>query len=148
MLAGVSIGGFHPLDGARFLAGAGLSARLAALIAHHSCARFEAEERGLLDELMADFPLERSPVMDRLVCADMTIGPDGRRLDFDQRITETLHRYPPGHVVHRAISRARPTLHEHVQAALSGIQAAALCAHSGASTEYSRLSRQLPPFRT
>src|SRR5215471_7942752 len=30
--------GFHPLDGARFLAAAGVSKRLAGSVAHHSCA--------------------------------------------------------------------------------------------------------------
>ena len=45
--------GFHPLDGARFLAREGYPARLCALVAHHSAAMFEAEERGLADELAA-----------------------------------------------------------------------------------------------
>ena len=34
----VAASGFHPLDGARFLAAAGVSQRLADLVAHHSCA--------------------------------------------------------------------------------------------------------------
>jgi hypothetical protein len=42
--------GFHPVDGARFLRGLGQE-RLACLVAHHSRARFEAEERGLVDKL-------------------------------------------------------------------------------------------------
>ena len=41
--------GFHPLDGARYLAGAG-HLREAALVAHHSGARFVAEVRGLVAE--------------------------------------------------------------------------------------------------
>jgi HD superfamily phosphodiesterase len=44
--------GFHPVDGARFLRGLGRE-RLACLVAHHSGARFEAEERGLVDKLAA-----------------------------------------------------------------------------------------------
>ena len=41
--------GFHPLDGARYLAGAGHLLE-AALVAHHSGARFVAEVRGLVAE--------------------------------------------------------------------------------------------------
>ncbi len=40
----------------------------------------------------------------------MTTGPAGQRLAFEVRIAEILERYPPGHPVHRAISRSRPTL--------------------------------------
>jgi hypothetical protein len=42
--------GFHPVDGAHFLRGHGQE-RLACLVAHHSGAQFEAEERGLVDKL-------------------------------------------------------------------------------------------------
>jgi hypothetical protein len=78
-------------------------------VAHHSGATFEAKERGYAAELAA-FAQERSPVMDALVYADMTTGPACQRLTFEVRIAELLERYPPGHPVHRAISRARPTL--------------------------------------
>src|SRR6266516_1301855 len=74
--------GFHPLDGARHLERAGFPGRLVALVAHHSGARFEAAERGLLRELQA-WPLEDSPVMDALVAADLTTGPLGQRFSFD-----------------------------------------------------------------
>ncbi len=105
--------GCHPIDGARHLERCGFPARLAALVAHHSGARFEAEVRGLVDEL-APYPLEESPVMDALVYADMTTGPQGQRLTFDERIEEILTRYPPESEVHRAITKARPVLAEHV----------------------------------
>ena len=62
--------GFHPVDGALFLRAHGQE-RLACLVAHHSGARFEAEERELVDELAA-FPVEDGPVMDALSFADMT----------------------------------------------------------------------------
>ena len=105
--------GFHPLDGARHLERAGFSGRLVALVAHHSGARFEAAERGLLRELEV-YPLEESPVMDALVAADLTIGPHGQRLTYDERLDEILTRYPADSVVHRAISRARPVLVVHL----------------------------------
>jgi putative nucleotidyltransferase with HDIG domain len=44
--------GFHAVDGARFLRGQD-QGRLARRVAHHSRARFEAEERELVEELAA-----------------------------------------------------------------------------------------------
>jgi hypothetical protein len=100
--------GFHPVDGARFLRDHGHE-RLACLVAYHSGARFEAEERGLLDELAA-FPVEDGPVLDALTFADMTIGPAGEAMTLQERIGEILGRYPPDDPVHRAIRRAHPLL--------------------------------------
>jgi hypothetical protein len=45
-----------------------------------------------------------------LTAADLTTGPAGQRLTFDERLDEILTRYPAGSVVHRAMSRARPVL--------------------------------------
>jgi hypothetical protein len=100
--------GLHPLDGARHLEALGVDRRLCCLMAH-SGATFEAEERGHAGELAA-FEREHGPVVDTLTYADMTTGPAGQRLTFEARITEILERYPPGHPVHPAISRSRPTL--------------------------------------
>jgi hypothetical protein len=100
--------GFHPVDGARFLRQHGQE-RLACLVAHHSGARFEAEERGLLDELAA-FPVEDGPVLDALTFADMTTGPAGEPMTLQERIGEILRRYPPDDPVHRAIRGAHPPL--------------------------------------
>jgi hypothetical protein len=108
--------GFHPVDGARFLRGLGRE-RLACLVAHHSGARFEAEERGLVDELAA-FPAEEGPVMDALTYADMTTGPAGQPMTLDQRVDEILRRYPPDDPVHRAIVRALPLLQAAVKRTL------------------------------
>ena len=72
---------------------------------HHAGARFEAEERGLVDELAA-FPVQEGPIMDALVYADMTTGPAGQPMSLDQRVDEVLRRYPAGDPVHRAIVRA------------------------------------------
>jgi hypothetical protein len=100
--------GFHPVDGARFLHAHGQE-RLAGLVAHHSGACFEAEERGLVEELAA-FPVADGPVMDALSFADMTTGPVGQAMTLDERIEEIRRRYPPDDPVHRAIVRARPLL--------------------------------------
>jgi hypothetical protein len=110
----LAITGFHPLHGARFLQDAGFPARLVALVAHHSGARFEAAERGLLAELES-FPLDDGTAMDILVAADLTTGPRGQSLTFEERLDDILVRYPPGSVVHRAMTRARPALAAHLE---------------------------------
>ena len=84
------------------------------LVAHHSGARFEAEERGLLAELEG-FDLEAGPVMDALVFADLTTGPDGGYVSFEERLGDILARYSPDDPVHRAIARARRSLAESVE---------------------------------
>ena len=99
--------GMHQLDGARFLAGQGYPQRLCALVAHHSAATFEAEERGLLAELN-EWPREESPLADALWAADMTTGPAGERLGYPHRLDEILDRYAPESAVARAMTRARP----------------------------------------
>jgi HD domain len=104
--------GFHPVDGARYLRQQG-QARLASLVAYHSGARFEAEERALVKEL-AEFEPEDGPLPDALTYADMTTGPAGQRLDLEERIAEILERYPPDDPVHRAVSRSHPVLREAV----------------------------------
>jgi hypothetical protein len=101
--------GLHPLDGARWLRAQGICQRVCNLVAHHSGARSLAEERGLLGELQ-EFDLERGPVIDGLTYADMTTGPDGRYVTFEERLDDILSRYPPGDPVHRAIVRARPVV--------------------------------------
>jgi hypothetical protein len=100
--------GFHAVDGARYLRAQGQE-RLARLVAHHSGAGFEAEERDLVGELAA-FPAEDGPVMDALTFADLTTGPAGQPMTLAQRIEEVQRRYPPDDPVHRAIVRARPEL--------------------------------------
>lgn len=105
----LAVTGFHPLDGARFLASEGHPERLCALVAHHSAATFEAEERGLADEL-AEWPCEESTITDALWMADMTIGPRGEAVDYPARLAEILTRYEVDSVVGRAMSRARPAI--------------------------------------
>jgi len=102
--------GFHPLDGARFLRRIGADDRLARLVAHHSCAVYEARVRGLERELVDEFEAERSMTADALVFCDLTTAPDGRRVAFADRMDEIGQRYGPDHVVTRALRLARPDL--------------------------------------
>ncbi|MFD5508928.1 HDIG domain-containing metalloprotein [Streptomyces sp. NPDC127051] len=113
--------GFHPLDGARYLQSLGASRRLVCLVAHHSGAVYEAEQRGLTDEL-AVYDREDSPLLDALIFADMTTGPAGQSFDFDDRIDEILVRYEPGSEVHTAISTARPYLGGAVRRTLARLE--------------------------
>ena len=102
--------GFHPLDGARFLRRQGADERLCGLVAHHSCAVIEAEMRGLVEELLAEFPHEESAVSDALAYCDLTTGPDGQRLTVEERLVEIISRYGPESLVGRFIDQARPEM--------------------------------------
>lgn len=97
--------GLHAMDGARFLRNEGFPERVVNLVAHHSGARFEAAERGL-DAELAEFRFEDSAVMDALITADLTTGPNGERVEYSERIAEILRRYPEDDPVSRAWSRA------------------------------------------
>jgi hypothetical protein len=100
--------GFHPLDGARYLRRLDtVPDRVICLVAHHSCAVIEAEERGVAGELLSEFVREESPTADALWYADMTTGPDGQRFDVGERLAEIRSRYGPDHVVTRFVNRAQ-----------------------------------------
>lgn len=101
--------GCHQIDGARYLAREGYPDRLVALVAHHSAATCEAEERGLLAELDV-WLREESPVADALWMADMTTGPRGEELAYDERLSEILTRYQRTSIVGRAMLRAEPAI--------------------------------------
>nr|WP_306305170.1 HD domain-containing protein [Pseudonocardia sp. N23] len=113
---------FHPLDGARYLSASGWPPLVVNLVAHHSGARFEAKERGLSADLSA-FPLPGEPMLDALALADLTTGPAGERLTYDDRIAEILRRYPEGDPVHQAWLTAAPVLRESVQRAQARLAA-------------------------
>ncbi|MFI7301677.1 HD domain-containing protein [Micromonospora aurantiaca] len=107
--------GFHSLDGARWALAQGFGMRLSSLVAHHSCATFEADERGLGDVLRQEFPQERSPLADALWFADMTTGPDGQDLTAEERLAEIRQRYGQDHLVTRFWRKAEPSLMEAVR---------------------------------
>ncbi|MCA6094032.1 HD domain-containing protein [Streptomyces sp. SCA3-4] len=104
--------GFHPLDGARFLRDQeGMDERVVRLVAHHSCALLEAEERGLRGELESEFELERPPLVDALLFSDMTTTPDGEPTTSEARVSEIIERYGPETIVGRFIQQAAPEIH-------------------------------------
>ncbi|MFJ2176599.1 HD domain-containing protein [Streptomyces sp. NPDC087851] len=103
---------FHPLDGARFLRDEhAADEQLVRLVANHSFALMEAEERGLRKELASEFPLLEEPLLvDALVYCDMTTTPDGGRTTAEERVVEILGRYGGDSVVGRFIRRAAPEI--------------------------------------
>ena len=112
--------GLHGLDGARYLRDAQhAEPLLCRLVAHHSCAVIEAEERGLAHVLTREFaPLPR-PLADALTFCDMTTSPDGQQVQVQNRLAEIHDRYGTSHLVSRSIRRATPLMLEavgHVQA--------------------------------
>jgi hypothetical protein len=106
--------GFHALDGARWLRHREIELRVVALVAYHSCAVYEAQQRGLADQLRDEFEAEQSPTADLLWYADMTTGPEGVTVAVEQRLAEVRHRYGPDDVVTRFWRRAEPILMEAV----------------------------------
>ncbi|MGW2858325.1 HD domain-containing protein [Streptomyces sp. NPDC001205] len=104
--------GFHPLDGARFLRGEHRAdERVVRLVANHSFALLEAEERGLRGELEEEFPLlEDQRLVDGLVWCDMTTTPFGEPTTAAERVAEIVGRYGADSVVGRFIRRASPEI--------------------------------------
>ena len=73
--------GLHGLDGARYLRDVQhADPMLCRLVAHHSCAVIEAEERGLADVLRREFDPPPQPLADALTFCDMTTSPDGEQV--------------------------------------------------------------------
>jgi hypothetical protein len=109
--------GFHPLDGARHLqALPAADERVVRLVANHSFALLEAEERGLREALEAEFPqLDDQLLVDALVYCDMTTTPEGAPTTSYARVEEILGRYGTDSVVGRFIHRAAPAIHESVE---------------------------------
>ncbi|MBE1599978.1 hypothetical protein H4687_006107 [Streptomyces stelliscabiei] len=124
----VALTGFHPLDGARHLRTLpGVEERVVRLVANHSFAPLEAEERGLREILAAEFPqLDDEVLVDALVYCDMTTTPDGSPTTSYARVGEILGRYGTDSVVGRFIRRAAPAIHESVARVQARADAAGL----------------------
>jgi HD superfamily phosphodiesterase len=103
--------GFHPIDGARYLRDVEhADASLCRLVANHSCAILEADERGLADVLSSEFPSLEPRLNDALAYCDMTTTPTGDVVSVHDRLSEIVDRYGPHDVVTRFIRRAEPEL--------------------------------------
>jgi hypothetical protein len=103
--------GFHPLDGARYLRDVhAADSTLCRLVANHSCAVIEAEERGLDRELSAEFPVTDLDLSDALTYCDMTTSPTGYSVSMGDRLAEIRQRYGPSDVVTSFVRTAEPDL--------------------------------------
>jgi hypothetical protein len=112
--------GLHGLDGARYLRDVHhADPMLSRLVANHSCAVVEAEERGLANLLRREFAEPPQPLADALTFCDMTTSPDGDQVHVHGRLAEIHDRYGSSHLVSRSIRRATPQILQavdHVQA--------------------------------
>ena len=107
--------GLHSLDGGRYLRDVQhADPMLCRLVAHHSCAVIEADERGLADLLRREFAPAPRPLADALTFCDMTTSPDGEQVHVTRRLAEIHDRYGSGHLVSRTIRRATPLILEAV----------------------------------
>jgi predicted hydrolase (HD superfamily) len=103
--------GFHPLDGARYLRDVHFADPvLCSLVAHHSCAVIEAEERGLAGELRREFASASMVLNDALAYCDMTTDPGGNMVAVHDRLAEIRERYGPSSIVTRFTHDAGPCL--------------------------------------
>jgi hypothetical protein len=113
---GLAMTGLQALDGARYLRDAQhADAMLCRLVAHHSYAIVEADERGLADVLGLEFEPAPYALSSVLTCCDMTTSPEGELVPVDKRLAEIHRRYGPGHLVSRSIQRATPMILEAVE---------------------------------
>jgi putative nucleotidyltransferase with HDIG domain len=111
--------GFHSLDGARYLRDVlRTSDQLCRLVAHHTGASIEAEERGMAP-ISNEFAPPPAELLEALTYCDMTTGVDGTPTNVEHRLAEILKRYATDHVVHRSITRSAPIL-RHASRAMEG----------------------------
>lgn len=101
--------GFHPVDGARYLRRAGWNEQIVSLVAHHSCARFEASVRGL-ESALSEFARPAIDLEDALCFCDMTNGPSGEPVNATSRLDEIQARYGAGDAVYDFVEVARPEI--------------------------------------
>jgi hypothetical protein len=101
---------WHPLDGAILLRGWELDL-VASQVAWHTTAQEEALLLGMMP-LLLEYPKPEGLVADALTYADMTTGPDGTRVTFEQRLAEVRIRRGPGSSQVLAMERAWPRLLE------------------------------------
>jgi hypothetical protein len=106
---GIVVSGLHPLDGATFLSQLGVPRAIISLVAFHTGALYEAQERGLSEQLAA-FPQPVAEDLDFLTMIDLATAPDGSPMLDTDRITEILSRYEDGHPVNRAVRRSESSL--------------------------------------
>src|SRR6476659_7672817 len=92
--------GMHAIDGARYLRSVDAPEEVVSLVAFHTGAEYEADERGLAHEL-SRFDRPRQDLLDALILADLTTGPLGQTVSVAERLDDIFDRYRPDDAVHR-----------------------------------------------
>jgi Cof subfamily protein (haloacid dehalogenase superfamily) len=100
--------GFHPVDGAAFLAQMGAPDEAVAAVLHHGAAEEDARVRGILSEIYRELP-GSGPLGDALTFADVRTGPDGQRVTLAERILSVEARYGQDDMVSRIMRGSAPT---------------------------------------
>lgn len=114
--------GMHAIDGALYLQERGWPTEIVRLVAHHTGAWSEAQERGLADAL-GQFPMPSDEGLDALTLCDLMVSPSGDPVEPKQRLEEILTRYGSGHPVHRAVARSQDDLLVRAKRAWSRVSA-------------------------
>lgn len=100
--------GFHPLDGATYVRAEGGDERLAALVAHHSGAVYEATLRGIT----VPYPREESMLSQIVDWCDLTTLQSGQVVTLDERRADIVERYGASSPQAQALERLWPELLE------------------------------------
>lgn len=93
--------GFHPIDGAAYLAAAGFSPLVCHLVATHTAAHLEARARGIPETAFTPYLLPTlNTTMERAVLAyaDLTTLHTGQSCTVTERLETILERYEEGPV--------------------------------------------------
>jgi len=91
------------------------------MVANHTFALLEADERGVRVQLEDEFPVLDDPLMvDALTYCDMTTTPDGAPTTAPERLAEIKERYGPNTLVGRFMQRAQ----SRILAVVAGVEQA------------------------
>jgi hypothetical protein len=104
--------GCHALDGAMYVRKMG-HPQVAAMVAQHSGARYEARLRGLAGQ-MSQFTFAGSSALDLLTYSDLMTDHRGQECSVEERLEGLAVRYGTDHIVTRAVQLAEPELRESV----------------------------------
>lgn len=100
--------GFHPLDGAAFLAHRGFAPKVVEATLFHTGARAEAAFHPAAAPVYQKFSAFRSsPVADALTYCDLRTSPAGELITRPERLWEIRSRYGPEHPASRSVEQNR-----------------------------------------
>lgn len=85
--------GFHQIDGARYLRRQGWDESVVNLVAHHSEAQIRAEQAGLGDVYITEFPRDDMLPHRKLHFCDMTVALDGTPTTVEERLADMRDRH-------------------------------------------------------